>query len=148
MAQFDPQRYAGGIQNGKPAPAPQKRTQQKPERKPVEERPGENKFYRLIRKWGFQIRTVLMTLPVAVIAVLEAIWNTAALPAKVGFDLQSNGQFASTVPKIAAVVGPLAVTASCLLLVYCSKRTVYPWLISIFSLALPLVILLINTFPG
>lgn len=147
MGKFDPQRYTGNAPSSQNS-ASQKRAQKEMNRRPAEMKQEENKFYRLIRKWGFQIRTVLMALPVAVIAVLEAIWNLAALPAKVGFDLQTDGRFVSTVPKIVAIAGPLAVTAACLLLMFCSKRTVYPWLISIFSLALPLVVLLVNTFPG
>ena len=36
----------------------------------------------------------------------------------------------------------------CLLLMFGSKRTLTPWLVSVFSLALPLIILVINVFPA
>jgi hypothetical protein len=44
-------------------------------------------------------------------------------------------------------MGPLGVTAACLLLMFCSRRTLYPWLISIMSLLLPMLILLLNNYP-
>jgi len=47
-----------------------------------------------------------------------------------------------------AVMGPLALTALCLVMVFCSKRVVYPWLISIFSLVIPIVIWITNVFPA
>ena len=52
------------------------------------------------------------------------------------------------VEKGIAVMGPLAVTAACLLLMFLSRRVVYPWLVSIFSLALPLLIYITNVFPA
>ena len=38
--------------------------------------------------------------------------------------------------------------AACLLLMFLSRRVVYPWLVSIFSLALPLLIYITNVFPA
>ena len=70
------------------------------------------------------------------------------LPAKVGLELQASGEFTEMVDKSVAVFGPLAVTVVCLVLMFCSKRVVYPWLISVFSLLLPVLILLLNTFAG
>ena len=43
---------------------------------------------------------------------------------------------------------PVAVTALCLLLMMCSRKTIYPWLISLFSLVLPLVLMLGAVFPA
>lgn len=47
-----------------------------------------------------------------------------------------------------AVIGPLAVTGACLVLMFLSRRTVYPWLISIFSLVLPIFIVLTSALPA
>jgi len=40
----------------------------------------------------------------------------------------------------------LSITAICLLLMFISKRTLTPWMVSLLSLALPLTILITNTF--
>ena len=81
-------------------------------------------------------------------AMMLAINNQAKLPEVVGLNLQNNGAFSIQIAREIAVLGPLAVTALCLLLVFCSRRTLTPWLVSVFSLALPVLILVINTFPG
>lgn len=107
-----------------------------------------NQVFRSVCKWVYKLRSIVLAIPVAVTAVILAVRNMAVLPAKVGFDLQATGEFTYLVGKTTAVMGPLAVTAICLLLMFCSKRVVYPWLVSLFSLALPVVILLVNTFPG
>lgn len=97
-------------------------------------------------KWAYRLRSVILAIPVAFGAVVLAIVNQATLPAQVGINLQANGEYAQMVGKAVAVFGPLAVTAVCLLMMFCSRKVLYPWLISLFSLALPLVILLTNAF--
>lgn len=104
--------------------------------------------FRSACKWAYKLRSILLAIPVAITAVILAVRNMALLPAKVGFNLQASGEFSFLVVKSIAVMGPLAVTAVCLLMMFCSKRVFYPWLISLFSLLLPIVILLVNTFPG
>jgi len=98
--------------------------------------------------WIYKLRSVILAVPVVIAAVVLAIRNLRLLPDEVGLELLANGDFANTVSKNVAVMGPLAVTAVCLLLMFCSKKVVYPWLISVFSLILPVLILLINTFSG
>ena len=51
------------------------------------------------------------------------------------------------VPRMVAVFGPMAITALCLLMMFLSKKTLYPWVISIFSLVLPVLLLFINQYP-
>lgn len=104
--------------------------------------------FRSVCKWIFKLRSLILAIPVAVAAVILAVRNMALLPAKVGFSLEASGEFSYTVVKMVAVLGPLAVTAVCLLMMFCSKRVTFPWLVSLLSLALPIVILLVNTFPG
>lgn len=98
--------------------------------------------------WMIKLRGVWLAIPVAVCAVLLAIYNEATLPAKVGIDLQVTGEYAKMVSREVAVFGPLALTAVCLVLMFCSRRVVYPWIISVFSLVLPILILITNIFPG
>ena len=47
-----------------------------------------------------------------------------------------------------AVYGPLLVTGFCLLLMFCSRKTLFPWIISIFTLVLPYLIYLTNIYTG
>ena len=102
---------------------------------------------RYIGTLAYKLRSVLLSIPVAVAAIALALRNMIKLPEQVGLNLQANGEYAMVVGRGVAVMGPLAITAVCLLLVFCSRRVVYPWLISLFSLALPLLILITNTFP-
>ncbi|HIT34916.1 MAG TPA: hypothetical protein IAC31_09910 [Candidatus Faecousia intestinigallinarum] len=103
---------------------------------------------KIIGSWVYRLHKIILAVPVAVAAALVAQYNFAHLPEMVGINLQSNGQYAQMITREMAVLGPVAVTAACLLLMFCSRRTIYPWLISIFSLALPVLVLVTNTFPG
>ena len=99
-------------------------------------------------KWAYRLRSVILAIPVAIGAVVLAIYNQANLPDMVGINIQATGEYAQMIGKGIAVLGPLAVTAVCLLMMFCSRKVLYPWLISLFSLALPLLIYITNTFPG
>lgn len=102
----------------------------------------------LILVWCFRFRAVFLAIPVVVGALKLARINHELLPAMVGLHLLENGSFSFVVAKPVAIYVPLAITALCLLMMTLSRKTIYPWLISIFSLAIPLVILMINVFPG
>jgi len=103
---------------------------------------------RSLWKWAQKLRSVLLSVPVAVGAVILAIFNQINLPDVVGINIQASGEYAETISRAVAVFGPLALTAVCLLMVFLSKKVLYPWLISLFSLALPLLIYISNFFPG
>ena len=89
-----------------------------------------------------------LAIPVGIAAVMLAIHNLANLPKVVGLNLQTNGVFALQIPRGTAVIAPLIITLLCLVLMICSRRTLTPWFVSLVSLALPVVILIMNTFPG
>ena len=95
----------------------------------------------------YRLRKVFLAVPVAWAAVYLAFYNLEKLPKVVGLDLQISGDFDIQVVRELAVLGPVALTALCLLLMFISRRTLTPWLVSIFTLALPLLILLSNVFP-
>lgn len=99
----------------------------------------------VIVKYISKMRKVFMAVPVGAAAVWLALYNESHLPAIVGLDLQENGEFSIEVLRELAVLGPVAVTAFCLLLMFCSRRTLTPWFVSIVSLAVPVVILITNT---
>ena len=105
------------------------------------------KVIRIIWAYLYRLRTVFMAVPVGIAAILLALQNLTRLPASVGIWLLSNGEFLMLVPKELAAVAPVAVTALCILLVLCSKKALYPWLISIFTLILPAWIYYTNIFP-
>ncbi len=96
----------------------------------------------------YKLRKVFMAAPVVYYAIKLARYNSVNLPKVVGINLQANGAFAQTITRQLAVMGPLGVTAACLLLMFLSRKAMYPWAISIFSLALPLLLLLSNRYPA
>lgn len=102
----------------------------------------------VIWKWIYNLRSILLAVPVVIVAIRLAILNMSRLSDKVGILILSSGEYQWMVDKGIAVMGPLAVTAACLLLMFLSRRVVYPWLISVFSLALPLLIYITNVFPA
>lgn len=123
-----------------------------PETEPTEKKAesGVQKVISILRLIGnliYRLRKVILAIPVVYYAIVFGVYNAKYLPERVGIVLQSNGEFAQTVARGLAVLGPMGVTAACLLLMFCSRRTMYPWLISIMSLALPILILLLNNYP-
>jgi len=107
-----------------------------------------NKIINLIGVWLFRLRKFVMAAPVVYFALKIASYNAEHLPEVVGIDLQSTGEFAQTISRGLAIMGPLGLTLACLLLMFCSRKAMYPWAISIFTLALPLLILLSNAYPA
>ena len=101
-----------------------------------------------IGKWIFRLRGFFMAIPVALAALYLAAQNMSRLPEEVGINLQANGQYEYLISRGLAVMAPLVVTGVCLVMMWLSRRTVYPWIISIFSLVLPLLIWVTNVFPA
>ena len=95
----------------------------------------------------FRLRKVFMAIPVIYYAMKLGAYNMEHLPEMVGLNLQSNGTYAEMISRTAAVNGCLAVTYVCLGLMLFSRKTVYPWIISIFTLILPIFLLLTNQYP-
>lgn len=96
----------------------------------------------------YRLRVVILALPVAACAVYLAVLNMSKLPENVGINLLANGEFAMTVPRIVAVLGPLGVTALSVILMIGARKTLYPWLISLFTLVLPILIYVTNVYPA
>lgn len=96
----------------------------------------------------FRLRKLVLAAPVVYYALKFAAQNMEKLPEVVGLNLQSTGEYAATISRELAVIGPLGLTAGCLLMMFCSRKALYPWAISVFSLALPLLLLLSNVYPS
>lgn len=108
-------------------------------------------FWAVVRKIAkilYHLRKVVMAVPVVLIALRLAAYNTQNLPDRVGLNLQTTGEFAQTISRGTAVMFPLALTGGCLVLMFCSRKSVYPWLISLFSLVVPLLLLVTNLYPA
>ena len=103
---------------------------------------------RLTFRWAYKLRSLVLSIPVAVVALALAVRNLAHLPAQVGFNMQANGQYQFMVSKGIAVCLPVAITAVCLCMMFLSKKVLYPWLISVFSLVLPVALWFTYLFPG
>lgn len=96
----------------------------------------------------YRSRKLLLSIPVICLAVYLARRSQSLLPENVGVWLLEDGSFKYMISQEMAIYGPLALTGGCLVMMYCSRRTLYPWLISLFTLVVPVLILLINVFPA
>lgn len=101
-----------------------------------------------IGKWIYRLRGLFMAIPVVLAALYLASQNMARLPEEVGINLLANGQYEFLVSRGLAVLVPLIVTGVSLIMMFLSRRTIYPWIISIFTLILPWVIYITNVFPA
>lgn len=95
----------------------------------------------------YRLRAVFMAIPVVYGALKLAAYNMQHLPEQVGLNLQSSGEFALYVSRSLAVLGPLVLTGACIVMMFCSRKTMYPWAVSIFTLILPLLLLVSNVYP-
>lgn len=103
-------------------------------------------------KWTYKLRAVVLAIPIIVISIILAVSNMATLPAAVAIGLPAvvNGILVFQelmVSKILAVFIPLLVTAFCLLMMFLSKRVSFPFLVSLFSLILPIFFSVAASLP-
>ena len=96
----------------------------------------------------YRLRSIFLAIPVVWYALKLAAYNSKHLPEEVGLNLLSTGEFAMTISRELAVMGPLVVTAACLVLMAFSRKALYPWAISIFTLILPVLLLVSNLYPA
>lgn len=101
-----------------------------------------------VGKWVYRLRGFFMAIPVVLASLYLATQNMARLPEEVGINLLANGQYEYLISRGLAVMAPLVVTGVCLVMMFLSRRTIFPWLISIFSLVLPWLIWITNVFPA
>ena len=112
---------------------------------------GYRKFERIFGKIImvlYRLRKVVLAAPVVYYALKLAAYNREHLPELVGLNLQINGEFALEISRQAAILGPLAVTAGCLIMMFLSRKALHSWAISVFTLILPVVLLLSNQYPA
>lgn len=105
------------------------------------------KVIKTICGYIYKFRAVIISLPVLVVSIIQAIQNSSRLPELVGINILATGEYGMTVSRTTAVLVPMLITLVCIVLTCCSKRTLFPWLISVFSLVLPILIWLTNIYP-
>lgn len=98
--------------------------------------------------WIVKLWPVIISIPVAVFAIILAVKNAARLPDTVGINLLDTGDFGLLMPKLVVVLAPLLITAICIVMTIFSKRTLFPWLVSLFTLVLPILIWVSNIYPA
>ena len=98
--------------------------------------------------WIWQGRKILLAVPVVQLMLYFARLNWNVLPEQVGLNLQTTGTYAKYISKEMAVYVPMGITGGCLAMMFLSRKTVYPWMICMFSVLLPLLILITNIFPA
>lgn len=106
------------------------------------------KSIQTIWSYIYRLRAVILAIPVAIGAIWLAVMNMSGLPEWVGINLLSDGTFSMMVSREVAVFCPLAVTALCVFLMLGARKTLYPWLVSLFTLALPVLIYVTNVYPA
>ena len=106
------------------------------------------RFFGKVGKVIYWLRKIFLSIPVVVGARHTVQYVQERLPEKVGLLIQESGAYTYVLARDTAMNGCLAITALCLLMMLISRRTIYPWLISLFSLILPFALLITNIFPA
>ena len=96
----------------------------------------------------YHTRKIVLTVPVAYIALRLAAYNGSHLPETVGILLKADGTFVMEFARSLAVMGPLVITGGCLAMMFLSRKAMYAWAISVFSLMLPVLLLISNLYPA
>lgn len=105
-------------------------------------------YIALFWNYIFKFRKLFLGIPVAWASVMLAIRNMSALPETVGLGLQLDGTFAYEMTREMAVLGPVVLTLVCLVLMFCSKRVLTPWVVSMLTLIVPIFLWIFNVFPA
>ena len=104
-------------------------------------------FY-IIGRVLFHMRKIFLTLPVLWAAFKVYSYAKEMLPEDVGVWLLESGDYQFMLDRDAALVSCFAVTGVCLGLMFLSRRTILPWVVSLFTLVLPFALILTNMYPA
>ena len=105
------------------------------------------KILSIVGRVIYHLRKVFMAAPVIYYALKIANYSMEHLPEMVGINLQSNGTYAQMITRSAAVNGSLMLTGACLVLMLFSRKALQPWVVSIFTLIVPIFLILTNIYP-
>lgn len=96
----------------------------------------------------YRLRKAVLAAPVIYYSLKLAAYNREHLPVEVGLFLQNSGEFTQFIDRNLAVTGPFVLTCACLTMMLFSRKAMYAWAISVFSLALPILLLVSNVYPS
>lgn len=96
----------------------------------------------------YRFRAIFLVILTLIAAFILADYCREKLPEQVGIELQSDGSFAKYITRDQAVNCCLWLTVISLVFVLLSKKTLYPWLISLFTFVVPVLILVTNYLAG
>ena len=99
-------------------------------------------------RWSFELRKLIMAIPVVIGMVKLADECRQRLPEMVGINLMANGNFQQMIARETAITATIIITSACLVFMFLSRKTIYPWLVSILSLLLPVLLIITNIFPA
>lgn len=105
-------------------------------------------FFKKNWRWSYELRKVVMAAPVVIAMLSLANECRQRLPEMVGINLLANGDFQQLIARETAISATMAITVICLVFMFLSRKTVYPWLISLMSLLLPILLIVTNVFPA
>lgn len=117
------------------------------------------KTFSTLFRYIYMLRTIIMAAPMAAAAVIIASISMRRLPdmvSTVGFTVDRGDPdalfgflsiYEQTIPRDTAVFGPLILTGISLLMMLLTKRALYPFLVTLFTLILPLFLWFYNTYP-
>lgn len=109
---------------------------------------GLGAFFKKNWRLGLEVRKVFLAAPVIALMIWLENECRRRLPELVGINLMASGDFEQLIARDTAIAYTSAITIGCLVLMVFSRKTIYPWLISLFSLLLPVLLIVTNTFPG
>lgn len=118
---------------------------------PKEQNPVWGKVWKVLKEigvWIWRLRGIFISIPVLWVAIRLGVINRARLPEEVGILLMEDGSYKMMVSRSTAVMAPIMITIGSLLLTCLSKRNLFPWLVSVFTLLLPILIWLSNIYPA
>ncbi|MBR0446287.1 MAG: hypothetical protein IIX23_03215 [Oscillospiraceae bacterium] len=106
---------------------------------------------RAAAKVVYKFRSLFMAIPVVACSINLALVSAAKLPSKLMLSIPAVQERELVLKlvemdKTTAIFVPVLITAVCLLLMFCSRRQLFPWLISIFSLILPVTLIVAGMF--
>ena len=106
------------------------------------------RVFSIIGKVLFHMRKIFLTLPVLWAAFKVYTYAKEMLPEDVGVWLLESGDYQFMLDREASLMSCLAVTAVCLGLMFLSRRTILPWIVSLFTLVLPIMLVITNMYPS
>ncbi len=104
------------------------------------------RFIRSTALFFYTFRGFFMAIPVALAALYLAKDNMANLPEQVGLLLARDGSYSIVVDRVHAVQWPVYLTGGTLVLMMFSRKPFFPWLMSVVTLVIPILIRLLNHF--